>query len=169
MRTSLYVVLASVVALIVGVPAAHAASTTTPIYPPPPPGIDVESGSVPPGGNQTVTVTGFCSGAMVTFTLNPGGTVVGTAVANSSGVATLTFKAPTTVGTYTIVASAPNTCGGGGTTTVDTDFEVASEAPLPSSGTDSQTLLRGAATVLGVGVALVVVAMVRRRSTRRTA
>lgn len=169
MRTSLYVVLATVMALLIGVPAATAAPTTPPVYPPNPPTIDVESGTVTPGGPQTVTVTGFCNGATVTFTLNPGGTVIGTAVANSSGVATLTFTAPATEGTYTIVATAANTCGGGGTTTVDTDFEVAQEAPLPSSGSDSTTLLRWAATVLGVGVALVAVALVRRRSTRRPA
>jgi hypothetical protein len=165
-RTSLYVVLASVIALLVGAPAAHAAPTTPPVYPPNPPTIDVESGSVPPGGNQTVTVTGFCSGVTVTFTLNPGGIVLGTAVANASGTASLTFKAPTTVGTYTVTATAPNTCGGGGTTTETTDFDV---AQLPSSGTDSQSLLRWAATVLGVGVALVAVALVRRRSTRQPA
>lgn len=166
MRTSLYVVLASIMAFLVGAPAAHAAPTA---YPPNPPAIDVESGSVPPGGSQTVTVTGFCNGATVTFTLNPGGTVLGTAVANSSGTASLTFKAPSAEGTYTITATAPNTCGGGGTTTETTDFEVAQEAPLPSSGSDSQTLLRWAATVLGVGIALVVVAMMRRRSAQRTA
>lgn len=165
MRTSLYVVLASVAALLVGVPAASAA----PEYPPPPPAIEVESGSVPPGGSQTVTVTGFCNGVTVTFTLNPGGTVLGTAVANGSGTASLTFTAPSAEGTYTITATAPNTCGGGGTTTETTEFDVESEAPLPSSGTDSQTLLRWAATVLGVGVVLVAVAMMRRRSTRHTA
>lgn len=165
MRTSLYVVLAAVAALLVGVPAAHAA----PVYPPGPPSIDVESGSVPPGGSQTVTVTGFCNGATVTFTLNPGGSVIGTATANSSGEASLTFTAPSTVGTYTVTATAPNTCDGGGTTTETTEFEVASEAPLPSSGTESGALLRWAATVLGVGIALVVVTLMRRRSSRTPA
>ena len=108
-------------------------------------------------------------GATVTFTLNPGGSVIGTATANSSGEASLTFTAPSTVGTYTVTATAPNTCGGGGTTTETTEFEVASEAPLPSSGTESGALLRWAATVLGVGIALVVVTLMRRRSSRTPA
>ena len=115
---------------------------------------------------QTVTVTGFCPGVMVTFTLTPGGTVLGTATADGTGKATLTFAAPSTPGTYTITASAPNTCGGGGTTTTNTDFDVKSEAPLPTSGTNSGALVRAAAAVLGVGLVLVGVAMVRRRRTR---
>ncbi len=166
MRKSVVALLVSLFAFLMAAPMASATPTTVSPYPPRPPAIEVESGSVPPGGNQTVTVSGFCPGVMVTFTLNPGGSVLGTASANSSGVASLTFAAPNTTGTYTVVASAPNTCGGGGTTTVDTDFEVASEAPLPTSGADSGSLVRTAAAIVGVGLVLVGVAMVRRRRTR---
>jgi len=161
MRKSVVALVVSLFALLSAAPAAWASP-----YPPNPPTIDVESGSVPPGGNQTVTVTGFCPGVMVTFTINPGGTVLGTAVADGTGKAQLTFAAPTTTGTYTVTATAPNPCGGGGTTTETTDFDVASDAPLPSSGTDSRSIVRVAAAVLGVGLVLVGVAMARRRRTR---
>ena len=161
MRKSVVALVVSLLALLSAAPAALASP-----YPPNPPTIEVDSDSVPPGGDVTVSVSGFCPGVMVTFTLTPGGTVLGTAAADGTGKAQITFAAPTDTGTYVVTATAPNTCGGGGTTTETTSFDVASDAPLPSSGADSGSIVRVAAAVLGVGLVLVGVAMVRRRRTR---
>ncbi|MFZ4718655.1 MAG: LPXTG cell wall anchor domain-containing protein [Ilumatobacteraceae bacterium] len=139
------------------------ASTAHAAYPPNEPTIEVGSSSVVPGDPQTVSVQNFCPGETVTFTLNPGGVALGTDVADADGTASVTFDAPATAGTYSVVATAAGECGQGGPLTATVSFTVNSLPPLPVTGSDSMSTVYWAALAVGVGVILAVVALRRRR------
>ena len=127
---------------------------------------EVASSSVSPGGSQTVTADKFCPDVTVTFVLNPGDVSLGTSKADSSGHASITFTAPSAVGDYTVVATAPATCRqAGGTDKSEASFAVTTPTPLPSTGSDSNSQLQWAFAAIGIGALLVGVAVMRRRHT----
>jgi LPXTG-motif cell wall-anchored protein len=115
-----------------------------------------------PGGSTSITACCFQPGTTVTFTLD-GGTVVGTAVAGSTGAATATVTIPagTSVGAHTITAAGSNITDGT-PLTVTADLTVvagvvvtaapAATGTLPKTGSSFTTLL-----LTGAGVGLVVV------------
>ena len=138
-----------------------AAPAAAQVYPPDGIDVSVTDPTPPPGGSFTVTVEGCTEGDTVTFTFN-GETQTDVV---SGGVASVTFTAPTTPGTYTGTA----TCGG-----VAGDFSVTVQAPagggLPATGADGI----GATTTIAIGLLIVglglfAVATVRRRQTVTTA
>jgi LPXTG-motif cell wall-anchored protein len=133
-------------------------------YPIGDPTTGVQSGSVLPGGSQTVTADNFCPNATVTFVLNPGNATLGTATADGEGHASITFSVPGKAGTYTVTASAPATCRAtGGTDTSVASFSVAPKPPLPATGSDTNSLLRWGLAALLVGGLFTIVALQRRR------
>ena len=89
-----------------GSPECSTTTTTTA-----PAGITVSDATIAPGQSVTFRVTGFRPGSTVTFTLD--GVVIGTAVANDQGVATLTTTLPagTAPGPQTIVATGVDPAG----------------------------------------------------------
>lgn len=134
-------------------------------YPPAPDSLTVSDSTVVAGASVTATAQVCAPGETVTFSFD--GTVVGTAEANASGVATLTFAIPagTAPGSYTLTA----TCGGQtlsntitveagqGTGTVTTPAAV---TPVGTGGTGGATALPrtgsdGAGTMARIGVVLV--------------
>jgi LPXTG-motif cell wall-anchored protein len=154
--------LLSVLSVLV-VPLAFAASAHAD-YPPSAPSAEVASASVVPGGTQTITVQNFCPNVTVTFVLKPGDKALGTAEASADGSATISFQAPSTVGSYSVVATAANDCHPGaavesGTTT----FAVQSAGPIPQTGTDSSSTMLWAGIIAGLGVVLAFGATIRRR------
>jgi LPXTG-motif cell wall-anchored protein len=133
-------------------------------YEPNEPSVEVSSGSVLPGGAQDVTVQNFCPGETVTFVLNPGGVALGTAEASADGIAAISFTAPETSGTYTVVATAPGDCNATvGADTGSTTFDVAAAGPIPQTGSDSTSLLTWASIAVGLGLVLAFTATLRRR------
>ncbi len=59
------------------------------------------------GGQQTISAAGFTPGASVTFKMEPGSIDLGSAIAQSNGVATISFSIPagTSPGAVTVVAT----------------------------------------------------------------
>ncbi len=129
-------------------------------YPPGSATVSTSDGNPPPGGPLTLSAAGFCAGANVTFSIN--GTIVGTAIAGADGKASIVTTAPTTPGTFTVVASTDfKTCP----LTAQASLSVALPAVnLPVTGTDSSTGLRIGGLALLLGVGLVTVAATRRRT-----
>jgi hypothetical protein len=132
----------------------------------------VDDPTVRPGEPVTATASGFQPGSVVTFTLL--GDVVGTAIADADGVATITFDMPSDLapGEYMLVASgvAPDGSPLEVTTTI-TVVAAGTEAtadtsrrddPLARTGSDVQGLLRVGAVMLTLGAVLVLA--VRKRS-----
>ncbi|HAP77213.1 MAG TPA: hypothetical protein DCR14_14155 [Acidimicrobiaceae bacterium] len=86
--------------------------------------------------------------------LQPGDTIVVTAIADANGVAVVTITAPNFLGTYTVSASSPN-CP-----TATTTFTVRN---LPAAGSEVAPWLWSAGAALAVGFGFLLVAR-RRRS-----
>ncbi len=132
--------------------------------------IVVSDASVTAGQTVTATAEVFEPGSTVTFTftLSSGAVVLGTAVADASGVATLTFVVPSTAtaGTHTVEAS--GTGADGLPLTVLTTVEVAGAAAaggLPTTGSSNTMSLTQAALAALVGGGLLVLIANKRRST----
>jgi len=131
-------------------------------YPPGVVELAVSSEAPTPGSSITLTTDGFCGGALVTFTISPGG-VIGTDTADGSGLATITVAAPSTPGSYTVTATAagcPSYYA-----TVNITVASGGGGGLPSTGSDSSPTLTLALIAVLVGVALVGVGAMRRRAT----
>jgi LPXTG-motif cell wall-anchored protein len=135
-------------------------------YPPQNCGVAADQSTVTPGGS--LTLTGDCPAGTdsVTFTLNPGGTSLGSATPNPQGHYTkrVTIPSSTQPGTYTIVASCTGVLGNGVTRTVTITVAAAAQGrSLPRTGSDSTLPIAGAGLGLVlVGGAAVVVARRRR-------
>ena len=130
------------------------------IYPPSAPIVTVDNSSPTPDSNITLTAQGFCPGTTVTFSVD--GVPVGSAVADSSGKATLATIAPATTGTHVVVAS--SNAGAACTLTAQSSFAVGSA--IPGTGSNTQVPLRAAAIAVLAGVLLLAVATIRRRHPR---
>lgn len=119
--------------------------------------------TVVPGGNLTISGSGFPPNTPVTITINPGGTVITGVVTDASGNWTTTITAPTGGGTYTVTAT-------DGTTTTTTTFTVAAASGggvFPVTGTShSLQLAQIGAGLVALG-ALLMFGM-RRSATKRT-
>ncbi|CAN5448986.1 hypothetical protein BH10ACT2_BH10ACT2_21040 [soil metagenome] len=138
---------------IVGVAAPSASAD----YPPAAPQITASSSTVASRGPVTYTVTGFCAGTTVTFKISPNGTVIGTAVADAGGNASVTIKAPKNKGTYTVTATGAVPCLASASTTITV-------RSLPATGSDATSFgIQGGAVALVAGGALVGLAALRRR------
>lgn len=129
-------------------------------YPPGTTQLEVSSEAPAPGSSITLTTDGFCGGSTVTFTAAPGG-VLGTAVADGSGLASLTVAAPSTPGTYVITATASGCPGYYATVEITVS---GGGGGLPSTGSDSSPTLTLALIAVLAGAALVGVGAMRRRT-----
>ncbi|MDQ1423734.1 MAG: hypothetical protein QOD72_1232 [Acidimicrobiaceae bacterium] len=127
------------------------------------------SSAAPAAGSQlTLSVAGFCANSPVSFSI--GGTVVGSATSDGSGNASITITAPTTPGTYTVVASSP---ANGSCAALVADLTITVPATvattvvagaLPGTGSNGTwPTLRMGAISLFVGISLFTVAKIRRR------
>ena len=130
-------------------------------YPPGVVELAVSSEAPTPGSSITLTTDGFCGGALVTFTISPGG-VIGTDVADGSGLATITVAAPSTPGSYTVTATATDCPSYYATVNITV---ASGSGGLPGTGSDSSPTLTLALIAVLVGVALVGVGAMRRRAT----
>ena len=117
--------------------------------------------TVAPGGTVVFDAIGFKPGSTVTFTVN--GTNIGTSVADSFGVASISWVVPAGQASGPVTASAvgvgPNGEPAVATATVTV---TGSGGGLPLTGSDSFGLVQVAMVLLAVGAVGVVV--VRRRS-----
>ena len=137
-------------------------------YPPAEESATVSDTTVEPGQPITIRVEGFQG--TVTFTLFSAPVVLGTATANSAGVATLTATIPenTTPGTHRIDATGTGLDGQPLTVSVNITV-LGAGTGLPTTGSGSTTpLTQTAVAALAAGGLLVLLAN-RRRSTRREA
>ena len=80
--------------------------------------------------------------------------IVGTGIANSSGVASVTITLPNALGTYQVFANTQ------GCEEVESSFIIRN---LPSAGSDTAPWLLAAGATLAIGLLFVVVAARRRR------
>ena len=136
--------------------------------------VSVNTSTVAPGGSITVTAEGSKSGSTVQFTIESTPQSLGSAAANSSGVAVLTAKVPAGIeaGTHTIRATgiAPD----GSPLNVTTTITVSGSAAGGGSGsglanTGSNSGLLGVVGALAVVIGgLVLVASRRSSSARQT-
>ena len=133
--------------------------------------VTVSDTTATPGQPITVSAKTFEPGSTVTFSLSGTG-VVGTAVADSAGVATLTFDIPAdaTVGAHTVEAS--GTGADGLPLTVSTTIEVlgaAAAGDLPTTGSANTLSMTQLAVAAVVGGGLLVLLANKRRSAKAAA
>ena len=142
---------------------AAAAPPTSDPYPPPLACLSVTTPSTAflPGAVVTVSAqgTGLAPGGTVNFTIIPPASsglepIVGTGIANSSGVASVTITLPNALGTYQVFANTQ------GCEEVESSFIIRN---LPSAGSDTAPWLLAAGATLAIGLLFVVVAARRRR------
>ena len=134
-------------------------------YPPAINSLTANPSTVPAGGRTTLTARTFKAGTTVRFTRFSDPVVLGSAVADASGVAVLdaTIPADTTAGSHRIEAT-----GTGSTNvslTVATDILVTrpGSSAIPQTGSnDTVPLATTGAVILAVGGLLVLVARRRR-------
>jgi len=176
-RTSLSALFAL---LAVALPLGVATAGAEPVYGPgASPGVTAKVDN----GMVTVTVTGYCANDPVQFTIAPASASAAfpaSVVANSTGVASITFAQPGVV--YTVTASTTSAVDGctKSASVSPSLVKSASLAPvaaaaapaaaagntLPVTGSDATGMqLRNALVALGAGLGLVAVAGIRRRST----
>ena len=147
--------------VLAAVVASFAVASPALAYPPGATELNVSSEAPTPGSSITLTTDGFCGGSVVTFTLTPGSTVLGTAVADGSGLATITVAAPSSAGTYTITATASDCPGYFATASITVS---GGGGGLPGTGSNSTPTLTLALIAVLAGVALVGVGALRRRT-----
>ncbi len=115
------------------------------------------------GAPLTLSVSGFCADTLVTFSI--GGTDVGSSTSNSSGTASITTTAPTTPGTFTVVARSAAT---GACADLVANLSITVPVPaataLPTAGSNGTwPTVRVGAISLFVGIGVFAVAKIRRR------
>jgi hypothetical protein len=115
------------------------------------------------GAPLTLSVSGFCANTLVTFSI--GGTDVGSSTSNSSGAVSITTTAPTSPGTFTVVArSAANGACAALVANLSITVRAAAAAALPTAGSNGTwPLARMGAISLFVGIGVFAVAKIRRR------
>ncbi|MGB8860207.1 MAG: LPXTG cell wall anchor domain-containing protein [Ilumatobacteraceae bacterium] len=128
-------------------------------YPPGGTGVATDKSSYTVGSDVVITATGFaaCAGHVVTFTITPPGggpVIVLTAIANSAGIATVTLKAPSVLGAYSVMATSD------GCATASTVFNV---SKLPQTGANSRSWVITAAALVCTGAGFLFVARRRRQ------
>ena len=131
-------------------------------YPVGEPEITSSNSSPVAGGSVTLSVSGFCPGDEVEFVLTPGGGVLGTAVVDDEGSATIETAVPASAGEYEVVA----TSDGADACAVTASLGLTVTSPsdtVPATGANTgDTLNLGLAAVAG-GLVLVAVGATRRR------
>lgn len=136
--------------------------------------VSVNTSTVAPGGSITVTAEGFKGGSTVQFTIESTPQSLGSAAANSSGVAVLTTKVPAGIGAGTHTIRATGVAPDGSPLNVTTTITVTGSAAdgdadggLANTGSNSGLFgLVGALAVVAGG--LVLVASRRASSARQT-
>jgi len=136
-------------------------------YPPAGDTVTVSDTTVEPGQSITLSARTFQAGSTVTFTLFSAPVVLGTATANSSGVATITATIPanTAPGTHTIEATGVDEAGNPLTVTT-TITVLGGAADLPTTGSASTTPMTQVALAVLAGGGLLVLLANRRRTTK---
>jgi hypothetical protein len=119
------------------------------------------------GAGAVIEATGYSPGSTLTFVAYSTPTVLGTAVADSTGSARVTVALPAAlaVGTHTLVSFGAGTTGDTRSLTRSIEVTAAPGAPRPSlayTGADTGGLLLTGLLLLAVG-GLAVLAPVRRR------
>lgn len=126
------------------------------------------------GDNLSCTATGYEPGATVTFEIGSG--VLGSAVADANGVASITAPVPTGTPTGAVTVTSTGTGAGGGTTALVLNTNVTVHAAalqpveasqLPATGSDSSLPIAQIAVVLIAAGGLAVL-VARRRSNKPT-
>ncbi len=139
-------------------------------YPPGGNTITSNDTNVTPGQAVTFTAQVFAPGSTVTFTLFSAPVVLGTATANSSGVATLTASIPsgTAIGAHTVEATGTGTNGQPLTVVLSLTVST-SGTGLPITGSSNTTpMTQWAIGAIAAGGLLVLVAK-RRHSSKAEA
>ncbi len=125
-----------------------------------PPDVEVDDTTVSPGQVVVITSSGHQPGSTVNFYILSTPQLLGTAVANSQGVATLTATIPSGFsGTHTIQSVGVDASGNPLT---QSQTIVVSSGGLPATGSDVAGLVAIGAVVLAGGAGLVVVSRRRR-------
>jgi len=125
--------------------------------------------SVTPGQTVTVTASGFNAGALVTFTISPNSLVMGTATADSKGVATLDWAVPADfpLGSHMVNADGDGCSDPANVAELTVVSAVSQTQPasgtLPRTGNDYSNLLRIGILLIAAG-GLVVLATRKRSS-----
>ncbi len=151
LQRGLFAVLLSAVLLVFGVYSSAAADGYTGSD-----SIAVSENSVQPGQSIVVFASGFESGSTVSIVLQPGGTVLGTAAADSRGRIEVAVEIPrqAAVGTYMVEASGVN-----GQQPVELSIAIvvtASGRPLPATGGNFVGILLAATACASLGAIIVV-------------
>lgn len=151
--------------------ATASAQAAPPSYNGRPSSVTVSDGTVEPGQTVKTDAQIFTPGATVTFTFFSAPVVLGTAVADANGVASLTWSVPANAdaGTHRVEASGLGI--NGQPLTVSTTIQVAGAgSALPTTGSDSSVpLTQLAIGVMVFGGLMVVMANKRRAAARDTA
>lgn len=125
-----------------------------------PPDIEIDDPTVSPGQVVVLTSSGHQPGSTVTFYIESTPTLLGTAVANSQGIATLNATIPAGFsGTHTIRSVGVDASGN---PLNQSQQIVVTSGGLPATGSDVIGLVAIGAVVLAGGAALVVVSRRRR-------
>ncbi len=135
--------------------------------------LGVSTPTVVVGDQLSVTATGYPAGSVVTFTLHSTPVVLGSAVADANGQATLVFTLPvgTTPGVHQITANGVplGECDPDVSTNLMVDAAVtattAGSGTLPRTGTNSAELVQLALVLIAVG-GLITLATRKRRQSR---
>jgi hypothetical protein len=140
-------------------------------YPPADDTVTVSDTTVEPGQPVTLSARVFQSGSTVTFTFFSAPVVLGTATANSSGVATLTATIPSnaTPGTHRIEATGTGADGQPLTVVINITVLGAAGSGLPTTGSGSTAPLTQLAAAALAGGGLLVLLANRRRGARAEA
>ncbi|MFM7535836.1 MAG: LPXTG cell wall anchor domain-containing protein [Acidimicrobiales bacterium] len=125
-----------------------------------PPGVDLDDNTVSPGQVVVITSRGHRPGSTVQFFILSTPQSLGTAVANSQGVATFPATIPAGFsGAHTILVVGEDTSGNRLEQSVPI---IVTSGGLPATGSDVAGLVAIGAVVLAGGAALVVVSRRRR-------
>ena len=126
-------------------------------YPVGTPTVSSSSSSPTAGDSITLTANDFCPGATVVF--STGDTVLGQAIADGDGTATLVIPAPGTPGTYVITAASSGNC----VASASLSITVRARGGIPATGSDSSSTVGYALLAVGAGAALMAFAGLKRR------
>lgn len=146
-------------------------------YGPDGPSVATSTPTVVSGDEFTITVNGCELGSTWTFTFGDQTTtdtcqtaMMGFRIAQTAGIASATFTAPTAPGTYTGTATSGTTTLTFSVTIQGAGAPVDAGAPLPNTGSDNTaSTLAIAAALVAVGLCLVAVAYMRSRRPPATA
>lgn len=144
-----------------------AAAASAQVYPPQQASVTASAHTVGPGATVTFVATGFRVGSTVTFTIFSTPRVLGTAVADANGTATLTVQLPSDLPPGDHVVKASGIDPQGNPLTVSTPITIVGNGATTTPRTGSRftvPLTRIGVSAVALGGLLVLVARRRREN-----